>query len=65
MSEAQTSRPLNADSDTVPKLLLRNAQRFAQRPAFRLKDLGIWQTHNWSQVRDQVLDTNPDPPTAE
>jgi len=56
VSEAQPSRPLSADSDTIPKLLLRNAKRFADRPAFRLKDLGIWQTHTWSQVRDQVRD---------
>ncbi|MFY0611312.1 MAG: AMP-binding protein [Hyphomicrobiaceae bacterium] len=56
VSEAQTSRPLDADSDTIPKLLLRNAKRFADRPASRLKDLGIWQTHTWAQVRDQVRD---------
>ena len=56
MSEAPTSRPLVADSDTVPKLLLRNAERFQNRPAFRLKDLGIWQTQTWSQVRDQIRD---------
>ena len=56
VSEAPTSRPLQADSDTIPKLLLRNATRFADRPAFRLKDLGIWQTHTWSQVRNQVRD---------
>lgn len=56
MSEAPTSRPLQADSDTIPKLLLRNAKRFANRPAFRLKDLGIWQTHTWSQARNEVRD---------
>ncbi len=56
MSEAQTSRPLSADGDTVPKLLLHNAKRFADRPAFRHKDLGIWQTHTWREVRDQVRD---------
>ena len=56
MSEAPRSRPLDADSDTIPKLLLRNAERFRNRPAFRLKDLGIWQTHTWSQVRDQIRD---------
>lgn len=56
MSEAPTSRPLQADSDTIPKLLLRNAKRFADRPAFRLKDLGIWQTQTWSEVRNQVRD---------
>ena len=56
MSEAQTSRPLEADFDTIPKLLLRNAKRFADRPACRVKDLGIWQTFTWSEVRDQVRD---------
>jgi long-chain acyl-CoA synthetase len=36
--------------DTFPKLLLRNAARFGTRPAFRHKDLGIWQTWTWDQV---------------
>ncbi len=40
--------------DTLPKLLLRNADRFAARPAYREKDLGIWQTWTWAQVRDEV-----------
>ncbi len=41
--------------DTVPKLLLRNARIFAERPAMREKDLGIWQTWSWSQVREEVM----------
>ncbi len=40
--------------DTVPKLLLRNAQQMGSRPAMREKDLGIWQTWNWAQVKDQI-----------
>ncbi|WP_439360811.1 AMP-binding protein [Bradyrhizobium sp. DASA03007] len=36
--------------DTFPKLLLRNATQFGTRPAFRHKDLGIWQTWTWAQV---------------
>jgi len=36
--------------DTFPKLLLRNATQFGARPAFRHKDLGIWQTWTWAQV---------------
>jgi long-chain acyl-CoA synthetase len=36
--------------DTFPKLLLRNAAQFGTRPAFRHKDLGIWQTWTWAQV---------------
>jgi long-chain acyl-CoA synthetase len=41
-------------ADTFPKLLIRNAQIHAQRPAIRHKDLGIWQTWTWSQVLDEV-----------
>ncbi|MDA9503388.1 long-chain fatty acid--CoA ligase [Bradyrhizobium sp. CCBAU 11386] len=40
--------------DTFPKLLLRNAERFGTRPAFRHKDLGIWQTWTWAQVAEIV-----------
>ncbi len=40
--------------DTFPKLLLRNAERFADRPAMRHKDFGIWQTWTWAQQRDEV-----------
>jgi long-chain acyl-CoA synthetase len=39
-----------ADADTFPKLLLRNADRFRGRPAFRHKDLGIWQSWTWDEV---------------
>ncbi|MEZ5876918.1 MAG: AMP-binding protein [Tepidamorphaceae bacterium] len=40
--------------DTFPKLLLRNAVKFANRPAIREKDLGIWQTWTWSQMLDEI-----------
>ncbi|MET1047450.1 MAG: AMP-binding protein, partial [Hyphomicrobium sp.] len=40
--------------DTFPKLLLRNAAQFGIRPAFRHKDLGIWQTWTWTQVTEIV-----------
>ena len=40
--------------DTFPKLLIRNAEIFADRAAIRHKDLGIWQTWTWRQVRDEV-----------
>ena len=40
--------------DTFPKLLLRNAAQFGGRPAFRHKDLGIWQTWTWAQVAEIV-----------
>jgi long-chain acyl-CoA synthetase len=43
-----------ANLDTVPKLMLRNAKQFAVRPAMRFKDLGIWQTWTWAEVRDEI-----------
>jgi long-chain acyl-CoA synthetase len=40
--------------DTFPKLLLSHAQVRGALPAIREKDLGIWQSWTWSQVRDEV-----------
>ena len=40
--------------DTFPKLLLTHARERGDRPAIREKDLGIWQTWTWAQVRDEV-----------
>ena len=40
--------------DTVPKLLLRNAERYGELPALRHKDYGIWQTWTWARLRDEV-----------
>ena len=46
--------PGSADADTFPKLLIRNARSFGNRPAMRHKDLGIWQTLTWAQLLDEV-----------
>ncbi len=46
--------PIGSEIDTIPKLLLRNAKQYGARPAFREKDLGIWQTWTWSQVLDEI-----------
>jgi long-chain acyl-CoA synthetase len=43
-----------ATADTFPKLLVRNAREFGDRPAMRHKDLGIWQTLTWAQLLDEV-----------
>ncbi|MEJ8573867.1 AMP-dependent synthetase/ligase [Microbaculum marinum] len=40
--------------DTFPKLLIRNARIWGDRPAIREKDLGIWQTWTWAEVREEV-----------
>jgi len=45
-----------ADLGTLPRLLLRNAREFGDRPAIREKDRGIWQTWTWRQYHDQVRD---------
>ncbi len=43
-----------AAEDTFPKLLLRNAKKFASDAAMREKDLGIWQRWTWAEVLDEV-----------
>ncbi|HEX9193596.1 MAG TPA: AMP-binding protein [Burkholderiales bacterium] len=40
--------------DTFPRLLLHQAQVRPDGPAFREKDLGIWQTFTWAQVAEEV-----------
>jgi len=50
-STAQTAGALH---DTVPKLLLRNAREYAERPAIREKNFGIWQSWTWSDVYEEV-----------
>lgn len=40
---------------TLPRLLLRNAQRFGHRKAaMREKDRGIWQTYSWADSLTQI-----------
>ncbi|MEP5728709.1 MAG: AMP-binding protein [Sulfitobacter sp.] len=39
---------------SVPALLHRNATKFADAPAYREKEYGIWQSWTWSQTRDEV-----------
>jgi long-chain acyl-CoA synthetase len=41
---------------TLPHYLLRNARTYADRPAIREKDRGIWQTFTWRQYHDHVRD---------
>ncbi|MCB1417819.1 MAG: AMP-binding protein [Notoacmeibacter sp.] len=44
----------HASLDTFPKYLLENAKRFANRPAMRHKDFGIWQSWTWSQQMEVI-----------
>lgn len=45
-----------ANADTFPKILEDNAVKWADKPAMREKEFGIWQTATWSQARDNVRD---------
>lgn len=40
--------------DTFPKLLAERARTGASKPAYREKEFGIWQTHSWGHVAEQV-----------
>ena len=51
---ATAGRSSSADADTFPKLLARNALLRPDRPAFRHKDLGIWQAWTWKDVHEIV-----------
>ena len=44
----------STNGTTFPRLLLQHKQERPQKPAFREKDLGIWQTWNWAQVNEEV-----------
>ncbi|RJG07470.1 long-chain fatty acid--CoA ligase [Noviherbaspirillum cavernae] len=44
----------DAAAQTFPRILLQHAQARPDKPAFREKDLGIWQTWSWAQVADEV-----------
>jgi long-chain acyl-CoA synthetase len=46
-----------AVGDTLPKLLMANAQRYGHRKtAMREKEYGIWQAYSWAQYLEQVKD---------
>lgn len=42
------------DLQSVPALLARNVARFGDRPAYREKEYGIWQSWTWTQAADEI-----------
>ena len=40
--------------DTFPKLVARNAKQWANLPAYREKEYGIWQSWNWAEAAEQI-----------
>jgi long-chain acyl-CoA synthetase len=46
----------HSDSNTLPKLLGRNAQIYPRGIGMREKDLGIWQSYDWRTCQAHVRD---------
>ncbi len=40
--------------DTIPRLIRRNYERWADRPAMYMKNYGIWQKYTWAQYYQKV-----------
>ena len=53
MAKAETA-PSQGGAVTFPQILRLNAKRFENRPGFRHKDYGIWQTWTWAQIFEEV-----------
>lgn len=47
---------LTSEGDTVPKVYLRTARKFAGRVAMRKKRYGIWQEYTWDEALAHVRD---------
>ncbi len=42
------------DYETIPKLLIRNSERYGLNVAYRYKQFGIWHSWNWSETAIQI-----------
>jgi|Deesub1362B_J571_1020462.scaffolds.fasta_scaffold06453_2 long-chain acyl-CoA synthetase len=40
--------------DTIPKLIRRNYERWSQRTAMSMKNLGVWQRYSWAEYYEKV-----------
>ena len=49
-----TANTVTDAGDTFPKLLAARARTGPDRPAYREKEYGIWQSHGWGEVANQV-----------
>ncbi|ETX28492.1 AMP-binding protein [Roseivivax isoporae] len=49
-----TQIPGGENPRSIPDLLVRNAARFAARPAYREKEFGIWQSWTWADAAREV-----------
>jgi long-chain acyl-CoA synthetase len=51
---AMSQCALPAELDTFPKLLARNARHWGDRPAYREKEFGIWQSWTWAEAEAEI-----------
>ena len=42
------------DYKSIPALLARNVARFGNRPAYREKEFGIWQSWTWAEAAEEI-----------
>ncbi len=47
---------LQAERDTIPKLIMHNYERWPDRPAMCMKKFGIWERYTWRQYYQNVKD---------
>ena len=43
-----------AFADSIPKLLKKNAEKFSEFPAYRVKEFGIWRSWTWSETEKEI-----------
>jgi long-chain acyl-CoA synthetase len=48
------SLPTSGETRSIPALLARNAALYADRPAYREKEFGIWQSWTWAETRKEI-----------
>ncbi|MFK5996740.1 MAG: AMP-binding protein [Rhodobacterales bacterium] len=49
-----TDTTTDSGLDTMPRLLARNAVKYADAPAYREKEFGIWQSWTWAQTAQEI-----------
>ncbi|MFC3571534.1 AMP-binding protein [Paracoccus simplex] len=52
----QNAEAAQAGLQSIPALLARNAERFGNRPAYREKEFGIWQSWTWAEAAAEIRD---------
>jgi len=52
----QNAEAAEAGLQSIPALLARNAERFGNRPAYREKEFGIWQSWTWAEAATEIRD---------